>query len=275
MFRTKFAVLKCDPCGTQRIVPRVLSDQSDAARLYNEADHTRVAIPVERIEWGVRRILKRMDEVGIRFQAGMTVIDVGCSEGMLADRIRASFGCDVTGIEVDALALEKARKLHPNTKFVHGLFQDHFGDLPKADVVIASAILEHVTHPPDFLRDLGKLLKPNGQLFILTPNTRSLNYRLIQSWWRELLSIKEHIYLFDPTSLPTVASRAGFEVSQVGTDYDQIIFCWDFRSVKNVVVTLYAIYRNAIKFVCRSLPVGLTGDILYARLGQPNRRSQD
>jgi 2-polyprenyl-3-methyl-5-hydroxy-6-metoxy-1,4-benzoquinol methylase len=266
MFRNRFVVLSCAACGTHRILPKALTDQKDASRLYNETAHSRVAVADDRLEWSMPIILKRLNEVGVTFAPGIVVIDVGCAEGMLADRIRTAYGCEMIGVDVDALTLQKAKSRYPQVKFFQGLFQDLRHELPKADVVIACSILEHVIHPPDFLKELATLLKPNGSLFISTPNSDSIHYRLTRSWWRELLAIGEHIFLFDPESLRQVAGVSGLAVRQIGSDYDEILFSFNLKSPWDIGITIWAGYRSLIKLFCRSLPRGLRGDILYARL---------
>jgi 2-polyprenyl-3-methyl-5-hydroxy-6-metoxy-1,4-benzoquinol methylase len=97
------------------------------------------------------------------------VLDLGCSGGLLAERVRA-LGHSVTGIDVVELPKVRARV-------------DHFilGDLDKGlplevaahgpfDIVLAADILEHVRTPELILGQARDVLAPRGVLVTSVPN---------------------------------------------------------------------------------------------------------
>ena len=272
MFRRKFVALACEACGTHRILPRALHTQSEATDVYNLEEHTRAVIPNSVLEENARKILERIQQVGIVFAGGKTVIDIGCSDGLLIDTIRERWSCQVIGVDVDQRSIHLARQKYPNVNFIHGRFDEVIDTLPAADVVIASAILEHVTSPPEFLSMLKHLLKPGGQLFLLTPNSESRNYRIQRSWWRELLAIGEHIYLFGPRSIGILADQAGLETRTMATAYDPTILRFGIRSPKELIVLCWSLVRYSVQRLCQLKGDDLKGDILSVRLEhQPDR----
>lgn len=46
----------------------------------------------------------------------------------------------------------------------------------QVDIVTAMEVIEHVNNPLDFLRDINKLIKYNGLLFMSTINKNYLSY---------------------------------------------------------------------------------------------------
>lgn len=274
-FRRRFAALKCLACGTHRILPKAIHDQAQAEQLYNDEHHTRAALSPKFVERNVATILRRIDRLGIRFRPGMTVIDVGCSEGLLVETIRRKWNCRVFGVDVDERTIASARTKFPEVTFLCGLAHGQMRSLPKADVVIASAILEHVTDPPQFVSGLAELLQPGGVLFILTPNARSFHYWVARSWWRELLSVGEHIFLFTPASLELLARRCSLEVVKTITDYDALLPPRLPGSFREVALWGWTLTRFVVKAICMNVPHGKSGDILCAALrksapqGQP------
>src|SRR5439155_16096152 len=118
---------------------------------------------------------------------------------------------------------------------------------PSFDLVASVAVIEHVVDPVAFLRELGQVLVPGGSLFLLTPNAASLNYRILGSWWRELLSIGEHIYLFTPESLEQCAQQASFELIKAASDFDCSSPRPHFNGLRNSAITLWAWYRELVK----------------------------
>lgn len=263
-----FAVMQCAGCGTHRILPKAIATAGAATELYNDPQHTRAKLPPAIAAENVRRILQRMERTGIRFDKNSTVVDVGCSEGLLLETIRKNFGSRVLGLDVDARALERARRDFPQVTFLSGLAQDLQNQLPPANVVIASAILEHVVSPVEFLQPLARLLKPGGKLFLLTPNAASFHYQLTRSWWRDLLAIGEHVFLFTPQSLRAMAEKSGLHVQGLATDYDYLILPQLSvpRSLKAAAIIPWSWWRTGIKVFCMTLPHRESGDILFASL---------
>jgi len=268
-FRRRFAALKCRACGTHRILPRAIQDQDQAERLYNDDQHSRALLASKFLEGNAAAILRRLDRLGICFRPEMTVVDVGCSDGLLVETIRRKWGCRVFGVDVDERSIASARTRFPRVTFLCGLAQSEMRSLPKADVVIASAILEHVTDPPQFVAGLAELLQPGGVLFMLTPNARSLHYWVARSWWRELLSVGEHIFLFTPASLELLARRCGLEVVKTITDYDALLRPGWPGSFRDGALWLWTLTRCAVKAICMTVPHGMSGDILCAALRKP------
>lgn len=71
--------------------------------------------------------------------------------------------------------------------------QLEFSDnLPQADVVASIAVWEHVLCPDLFVRNLLRLVKPGGILYLLCPNNASLASRLLGKRW-PLFTPGEHL----------------------------------------------------------------------------------
>jgi 2-polyprenyl-3-methyl-5-hydroxy-6-metoxy-1,4-benzoquinol methylase len=195
---------------------------------------------------------------------GVKVLDIGCGSGVLLEALCREFGCIGKGIDVDRRRIERARAHCPAATFDCRLFSAQ--DIKESfDVVTSVAVIEHVVNPPAFLKEIGQVLPPGGSLFLLTPNAASLNYRILGSWWRELLSIGEHIYLFTPASLEQCAKSAGFQLISARSDFDLSPLCkMQFTTARSVAVSVWACYRELVKRICKYLASDLNSDLLYA-----------
>jgi glycosyltransferase involved in cell wall biosynthesis len=95
------------------------------------------------------------------------VLDVGCSGGLLAEHVRAR-GHWVTG--VDYLEIPGVRD-RTDEFFVADLNR---GLPPEVgggyDVVIAGDIIEHLMRPAAALREMRRVLRPDGQILLSVPN---------------------------------------------------------------------------------------------------------
>jgi 2-polyprenyl-3-methyl-5-hydroxy-6-metoxy-1,4-benzoquinol methylase len=95
------------------------------------------------------------------------VLDLGCSGGLLSERIRA-LGHDVTGVDIVELPQVRGRV----DRFIQGNLDD---GLPLEvegpyDVVLAADVLEHVRTPELVLDQSRRVLAPRGVLVASVPN---------------------------------------------------------------------------------------------------------
>lgn len=100
-------------------------------------------------------------------RTGARVLDLGCSDGRLAQRLR-ELGHHVTGVDVEALEGVKERV----DRFVQadldeGLPPDLDGPY---DVVLAADVLEHLRRPEVLLGQLHDVLAPGGTVLASVPN---------------------------------------------------------------------------------------------------------
>ncbi|MDH4137612.1 MAG: methyltransferase domain-containing protein [Anaerolineae bacterium] len=102
---------------------------------------------------------------------GEIVADVGCESGYMAAALVVR-GCHVICIDIDAASLELARqRIGPNqAEYVVSDIQAI--QLPDAsvDVAVASEVLEHVPAPDAGLRELIRITRPGGRIFLSVPN---------------------------------------------------------------------------------------------------------
>jgi SAM-dependent methyltransferase len=101
---------------------------------------------------------------------GRRVLDVASGEGYGARILAAAGAASVTGADVDEQAVEHARSRYPEAEFVTG----DIAKLPLEDgafdLVVSFETIEHVPKPEEALRELRRVLAPDGRLVISTPN---------------------------------------------------------------------------------------------------------
>src|SRR3990167_5916832 len=89
------------------------------------------------------------------------VLDLGCADGKIGEFMEKYLACKVTGVEVNpSLAQIAARRL---TKVIIGdlenkMVQQEILKKQKFDVILASAILEHLKQPQTIIQQLKKSL---------------------------------------------------------------------------------------------------------------------
>lgn len=121
------------------------------------------------------RFAQDLDLVETHLVAGSYVLDVGCSPPVLLAAL-ASRGYRVCGVDIDPSRFE--RVIEVTALDVHAVDIEH-SPLPFAearfDAVVCNELFEHLRI--DLIYTMAELLrvtKPGGQLFLSTPNLRSL-----------------------------------------------------------------------------------------------------
>ncbi|PYS97856.1 MAG: hypothetical protein DMF63_18490 [Acidobacteria bacterium] len=106
------------------------------------------------------------------------VVDLAAGEGAFS-LILQSLGHDVTAVDFSRdnwKATDIPLELRDlDSEFADSIVADH----GKFDAVAAIEIVEHLENPFRFIRQCAALLKPDGLMFLTTPNVEAVNSRLI------------------------------------------------------------------------------------------------
>ena len=141
------------------------------------------------------------------------VLDFGCGAGDFLAGARER-GWECCGVEVSERAVAAARE--------RGLDVRHsLADYPDAsfDYVRANHSLEHVLDPPAVLRDMHRVLRPGGTLFIGVPTRDGLPARIFgRHWW--YLGAPVHPVTFSTAALTDLLRATGFRPVRVATHSD-------------------------------------------------------
>ncbi len=160
------------------------------------------------ISW-MSRVVYAQDAKRIAALTGRSgrILDVGCGNGaaLLALKKRGSW--ELHGVEIDAAAAERARKL--GLPVQTGELTDCTFPEASFDLIRMGHVIEHARDPLAILRRAYALLKTGGVLFGETPNTDCLDFRLFGRYWGAL-HVPRHIVLFDDANLRRALAESGF-----------------------------------------------------------------
>lgn len=135
------------------------------------------------------------------------VLDFGAGPGNVSEALRKA-GADVIAVENNKFALNSlsARGIRAQP-VLNGLRNDSF------DLVICVEVLEHLSSPWQVLKDLRSLLKPDGGIYLSTPNNRGANALIHRGRWREYLK-STHLFFFNAHSITRLLRETGFSSIQ-------------------------------------------------------------
>jgi SAM-dependent methyltransferase len=141
-----------------------------------------------------------------------SILDIGCATGALLAYLGKN-GWRVTGVEISPCANYAREERNLDVRSLP-LEENHFPD-SGFDVVLASHLVEHLNDPLSFFKDVYRILKNDGLVFITTPNISGFQARLFGSNWRS--AIFDHLYLFSRYTLSKLLKNTGFIVESCNT----------------------------------------------------------
>ncbi len=101
---------------------------------------------------------------------GKKIIDCGCGSGEYVLAL-SNLGADVWGIEYDEnkVAEFKRSKQQADRVSVGNIEQTNFSDL-SFDIALLNEVLEHIPNDRQGLKEIHRILRPQGVLIVLSPN---------------------------------------------------------------------------------------------------------
>ena len=166
---------------------------------------------------GLRNAIKRLflyNPGRVRYPAfpqSGTMLDIGCGSGGFLAEMKAR-GWDARGVELDATAASRGREAGLDI-FAGTIEAAHY---PSAsfDYVRSRHSFEHIHNSREVLREIRRITKPGGALFIEIPNAASLTARIFRGYWWYLCP-PVHTFGYSPATLSTLLTQEGFRVEAV------------------------------------------------------------
>ncbi len=140
------------------------------------------------------------------------VLDIGCGNGLIL-AIALARGLRAVGVEPNPPTAQAC--LRQGFEVYVGTLET--ARLPEAafDTVVLSQVLEHVRSPTATLREVFRVTKPGGRVYVYVPNYDSWLRWLFGRYWHGW-HLPFHLYQFNFSTLSAIAQMAGFRVSRVG-----------------------------------------------------------
>ena len=236
LFGKQAQILRCCECGLGRTLPA----PETGGRYYDDNPHYDEQFSSQRILYHkfAKDLLSTLDHL-IK-PDGKHLLDIGCGGGFLVEAAQA-MNFEAEGIEANKNMV---------TWCVERGLQVRQGDVTtlkrsnkRYDVIVLSAILEHVPEPEQLLRDCKQLLSPAGVMLIAQASYDGLLPKVFPWGWYGWQP-KEHFWHFTPDSFAKLASQAG--LNSVTTLRNSLYHPWFRKGGLKVLVG-----RNAAAVLAR------------------------
>jgi SAM-dependent methyltransferase len=190
-----------------KTMPLNLADQEWAAAVWGNYDSN----------------LEFLRRVAAVLKSRSAILEIGCGKGLLLDTLQ-KLGHEVTGIDVDPGAIAACRASFPDLDARVGSGASIGFPAGSFDVVLSFDVFEHIRDSDGHLREVRRVLRPDGVYLLQTPNKwTNVPFEILRYWrkfrmppraaYRELL--KEHCSLHNYWELRRRFARNGFQTTFV------------------------------------------------------------
>lgn len=197
-------LVKCQSCGM--IFSNEQPDHEELVEFYSEGyDLTRYYSPITE-----KRYKELLQEFEAYRQNGR-LLDIGCGYGFFLQTAK-EVNWDITGIEITDEAVKactsKDLRMHHGSLESAGFPDDHF------DVIVLIETIEHVTEVDKLLREIYRVLRPGGLVYLSTPNFNAVNrFRLKEKY--DIIQYPLHLSYFTPDTLKQFFESNGFKTKSI------------------------------------------------------------
>jgi 2-polyprenyl-3-methyl-5-hydroxy-6-metoxy-1,4-benzoquinol methylase len=231
--KDSFTIVKCLNCHLVYVNPTLKSEKY--IEIYKNINYGHIIESLSissheyrRSRFGTERI--ELIEKYARKKSGR-LLEIGSGSGFFLEEAK-SRGWDVSGCELSEPAYEFSRSRGINvlnlTLHEAGFANDEF------DVVTAFDVLEHIYDPKNFIREVKRILKPNGILFLYVPNLDSASFHLMGEG-AHFIWPTHHLTYFTPETLSSFLKTLEFQLvflETKGLDFEDYI--WQLKNIKNI-----------------------------------------
>lgn len=143
-----------------------------------------------------------------------TILDFGCGNGGFLNALPQSMS--KYGFEVSKNPTHDLVDANIYTgNFIKAVEEDGIFNGEKFDLITACDVIEHLPNPNLYLKLLKSLLKPDGVIFITTPNCNSFTAKFFGEYWP--MYLLEHLWFFSPSTLKAWAKLEGLSLIKHGS----------------------------------------------------------
>lgn len=203
-----FSYFECIECRFNECNP--LPNEEDLAEYYNK----NYSVSLENYESKIIKL--RNKDIGsiiskVNFES---VLELGCSYGEVLNTFRKYGKEKIVGIEIS----ENARKIVSEKgllvyKSINELLEN--SPIKEFDLVISWHVIEHLTIG-ELCGEILPLVKPNGYIFFVTPNSNSIQKLLFSRFW-EWYTPPAHLSLYSLSSIKKILVDHNFEEINIKT----------------------------------------------------------
>lgn len=147
---------------------------------------------------------------------GRNILDIGAGEGIFIEYLKKqSKNIDkLSALEISSKAVEKGQERNPEASYYQGSADDVYPfDDEEFDTLFMTDVIEHLVDIDQAIAESRRVLKPGGNMIIITPIFNWPKKVIIASffWEKFFYPNNPHIRFFTKKSIDTLMKKNGFE----------------------------------------------------------------
>jgi SAM-dependent methyltransferase len=214
-----FSQCRCDDCGL--IFSNPQCDQTTLNSYYADhyyEDHWPQLLDDDEnaVAEVTARLCAEVERIKSVIKAGK-LLEVGSGTGAFL-RLMQDEGFETHGVELSRVGIEYASRVHSLSNIRQGTLEDAAYPAESFDIIYAWHVIEHVIDLDAFVRELHRLLRPRGLLWLGTENYSNSSYfltrlqKLLHGLPPPFATSSEHTFAFTARTLADVLRRRGFDL---------------------------------------------------------------
>lgn len=218
-----FNIVRCNKCSLLYVNPRL--SQQELIKIYDKGYFTNKEISREGKVFGYwnyyedranlkKDFLRKINDI-LNFKSeGSNLLDIGCGEGDFIAQAGKK-GLKSVGIEINQSAIDSGMKKYNIQIYKSDI--ENFDTKYRYDIITIYDTIEHLRNPDSCIKRSHDLLKNNGIIVIVTPDSGSVIAKILGRGWEEFQRVREHIYFFSAKTLTRMLRKNNFKVIQIKT----------------------------------------------------------
>lgn len=212
--KENFNIVACDNCGFKYTNP--IPEEDKIGEYYKSEEYishsnTNKGL-VNKAYQTVRNItLKQKEALVSEGRQRSELLDIGCGTGEFLNFCKNA-GWKVEGIEPD----DNARKLGKDNYGLTVNTEERLTSIAdkSVDIITMWHVLEHVYHLQDRVKELKRIIKDDGAIFIAVPNYESYDAKKYKEHWAAF-DVPRHLYHFGKSDIKRLMENHGLFVEKI------------------------------------------------------------
>jgi len=203
-------ILKCETCNHVQIFPTM--SKKETREFYDQDKQLRAII--DKINFKEMEdktkldIRNRYSLISKYINKKSKILEIGSGYGFFLKFLKNK-GCNIEGVEISEIRRNYSKK-KVNCKIHNINFnENHIHEIGEFDIITMFQVLEHISEPIQFLKNIKSIMKENGKLIIEVPNLSDIqikNNLEYKKWFWQVA----HVSYYNPQTLKNVLKKVGF-----------------------------------------------------------------
>lgn len=233
-----YKLARCLSCGMvwDMLPPENLESVYSESYFVNDNPKGGYANYFEGMSINKKTFYERIRRINSKVRVKGKMLDVGSALGDSLIEARRLGWKDLYGVELSAYAANESKKRGLSVKFgtlYSAKFPSNF-----FDVVTLQDVIEHVKDPVEEAKEIYRILKPGGIVFMVTPDVDGIWSKILGPLWYHYKQ-GEHIMYFSQKTLYRILKHAGFKDIETRRTYHVMSLNYIFSRLKYYVRWLF------------------------------------